>query len=104
LLRRLDEVYSEYPFYGSRRMLAVLRRNFAYQINRKRIQRLMSVLELAAIYPQPKLANPLQVTTCIPICCGAWRSSESSLKQQYHLYRSAGGQATFSNVAVYERQ
>jgi hypothetical protein len=25
LLRRLDELYTEYPFYGSRRMLAVLR-------------------------------------------------------------------------------
>jgi putative transposase len=58
LLRRLDELYTEYPFYGSRRMLAVLRRDFAYQINRKRIQRLMSVLELAAIYPKPKLSQP----------------------------------------------
>jgi putative transposase len=58
LLRRLDELYTEYPFYGSRRMLAVLRRDFAYQINRKRIQRLMNVLELTAIYPTPKLSQP----------------------------------------------
>jgi putative transposase len=58
LLRRLDELYTEYPFYGSRRMLAVLRRDFAYQINRKRIQRLMSILELAAIYPKPNLSQP----------------------------------------------
>jgi putative transposase len=58
LLRRLDELYTECPFYGSRRMVVVLRREFAYQINRKRIQRLMSVLELAAIYPKPKLSQP----------------------------------------------
>jgi putative transposase len=58
LLRYLDELYTDYPFYGSRRMLAVLRREFAYQINRKRIQRLMRVLELAAIYPKPKLSQP----------------------------------------------
>ena len=58
LLRRLDELYTEYPFYGSRRMLAVLRRDFAYQINRNRIQRLMGVLEQAAIYPKPKLSQP----------------------------------------------
>ena len=54
----LDELYTEYPFYGSRRMLAILRREFAYQINRKRIQRLMSALELAAIYPKPNLSHP----------------------------------------------
>ncbi len=58
LLRRLDELYTEYPFYGSRRMLALLRREFAYGINRKRIQRLMGILELAAIYPKPKLSQP----------------------------------------------
>jgi putative transposase len=58
LLRLLDEQYTRCPFYGSRRMLAVLRRDVAFGINRKRIQRLMGVLGLAAIYPKPHLSRP----------------------------------------------
>jgi putative transposase len=45
-------------FYGSRRLLALLRRNVAFGLNRKRIQRLMDVLGLAAIYPKRQLSQP----------------------------------------------
>ena len=38
LLRRLDELYLDYPFFGSRRMAIVL------EINRKHSQRLMRIL------------------------------------------------------------
>lgn len=58
LLRLLDEHYTRWPFYGSRRLLAVLRRDVAFGINRKRIQRLMRVLGLAAIYPKRRLSQP----------------------------------------------
>ena len=58
LLRLLDEHYTRWPFYGSRRLLAVLRRDVAFGINRKRIQRLMGVLGLAAIYPKRRLSQP----------------------------------------------
>jgi putative transposase len=54
----LDEQYTRCPFYGSRRMLAVLRRDVAFGLNRKRIQRLMGVLGLAAIYPKRHLSRP----------------------------------------------
>ena len=52
LLRRLDELYLEIPFYGSRKMAVVL------EVNRKRIQRLMRLLGLQAIYPKPNLSRP----------------------------------------------
>ena len=39
LKRRLDELYTAYPFYGSRRMTAVLRRE-GYAVNRTRVLRL----------------------------------------------------------------
>ena len=39
LKRRLDELYTAHPFYGSRRMTAVLRRE-GYAVNRKRVRRL----------------------------------------------------------------
>jgi putative transposase len=38
LLRRLDELYMECPFFGSRRMAVTL------EVNRKPIQRLMRIL------------------------------------------------------------
>jgi len=52
LLRQLDELYLECPFYGSRRMAVTL------GVNRKRIQRLMRMLGIEAIYPKPNLSRP----------------------------------------------
>jgi len=57
LMRCLDEEYTAHPFYGSRRMTAVLRRA-GYAVNRKRVMRLMRQLGLAAIYPKPALSHP----------------------------------------------
>jgi len=42
----------DYPFYGSRRMAVTL------GVNRKRIQRLMRILGIEAIYPKPNLSRP----------------------------------------------
>jgi putative transposase len=52
LLRRLDELYMDYPFFGSRRMAVTL------EVNRKRIQRLMRILGIEALYPKPNLSRP----------------------------------------------
>lgn len=57
LMRRLDEEYTAHPFYGSRRMTAVLCRS-GYAVNRKRVMRLMRQMGLAAIYPKPTLSCP----------------------------------------------
>jgi putative transposase len=57
LKRRLDELYTAYPFYGSRRMTAVLRRE-GYAVNRKRVLRLLRELGLQAIYPKANLSEP----------------------------------------------
>ena len=43
LMRRIDEQYLATPFYGSRRMVAVLRRE-GYAVNRKRVRRLMRLM------------------------------------------------------------
>ncbi|PPQ33592.1 hypothetical protein CCS01_14125 [Rhodopila globiformis] len=40
LMRRMDELYTASPFHGSRRMVAVLRRD-GWTVNRKRVRRLM---------------------------------------------------------------
>lgn len=57
LKRRLDELYTAHPFYGSRRMTAVLRRE-GHAVNRKRVQRLLQELGLPTIYPKANLSAP----------------------------------------------
>ena len=57
VLHELDALYTAYPFYGSRRMVASLRA-LGYAVNRKRVQRLMHQLGVAAIYPGPRTTVP----------------------------------------------
>src|SRR5205807_1959593 len=56
LMNLIDEEYTAHPFYGSRRMTAWLCGK-GYIVNRKRVQRLMHFMGLAAIYPKPKLSK-----------------------------------------------
>jgi len=53
LMRKIDEQYMKTPFYGWPRMTAYLRRE-GYAINHKRVQRLMKLMGLQAIYPRPR--------------------------------------------------
>jgi putative transposase len=55
LMRRIDEQYTAWPFYGSRRMTAWLRQE-GEAVNRKRVQRLMRLMGLEATYPKPRLS------------------------------------------------
>ena len=55
LMRRIDEQYTACPFYGSRRMTAWLIEH-GEEVNRKRVQRLMRVMGLEAVYPKPRLS------------------------------------------------
>ncbi len=52
-MRLIDEQYLKTPFYGWPRMTAHLRRQ-GYQVNGKRIRRLMRLMGLQAIYPKPR--------------------------------------------------
>jgi putative transposase len=56
LMRRMDELYTASPFYGSRRMVAVLRRD-GWTVNRKRVRRLMRLMGLEAIYQKPNTSK-----------------------------------------------
>jgi putative transposase len=57
LLRRLDELFTAWPFLGSRRMTALLRAE-GWSINRKRVQRLMRRMGIAALGPKPRTTKP----------------------------------------------
>ena len=55
LMRRIDREYTAHPFLGSRRLTKWLQ-DQGEAVNRKRVQRLMRVMGLEAIYPKPKLS------------------------------------------------
>lgn len=57
LMRLLDEQYTRTPFYGIKHMAAWLRTQ-GYEVNHKRAARLMRLMGLEAIYPQPHLSQP----------------------------------------------
>jgi putative transposase len=56
VMRRIDELHLAWPFYGSRRMAAVLRRE-SWEVNRKRAKRLMRVMAIEAIYQKPSTSK-----------------------------------------------
>ena len=57
LLKRLDEIFTENPMYGSRRMQVVLKRE-GILVGRRRIRRLMRKLGLWAVTPRPDTSRP----------------------------------------------
>ena len=57
LMRRIDELFLKYPFYGARRMALHLRRE-GVCIGRRRAARLMRLMELQAIYRAPRTSDP----------------------------------------------
>jgi putative transposase len=59
LMRLMDAQYTQIPFYGWPRMTAHLRRQ-GFEINHKRVQRLMQKMGLQAIYPKPRTSLAAQ--------------------------------------------
>jgi putative transposase len=57
LMRLIDEEYTRHPFYGSRKLRDYLRRQ-GYNVNRKRVQRLMQRMGLVSIAPKPNTSRP----------------------------------------------
>jgi len=57
LTRRIDELFTRWPFLGSRRSTEMLRAE-GQPINRKRVQRLMRRMGIAALGPKPRTTRP----------------------------------------------
>ena len=57
LMRRIDELFLKYPFYGSRQMARQLRREDIC-VSRHRVRRLMRLMGLEAIYQAPRTSDP----------------------------------------------
>jgi putative transposase len=57
IMRRLDEQYLKTPFYGEKRLLAMLRAE-GYLINVKRLRRLMRIVRWKTLYPKKRTTFP----------------------------------------------
>ena len=55
LMATIDEEYTAHPFLGSRRLTTWLREE-GHEVNRKRVQRLLRLMGLEAVYPKPRLS------------------------------------------------
>jgi putative transposase len=57
LMRQIDELFTAWPFLGSRRMARMLGGD-SQAVNRKRVQRLMRTMGIAALGPKPRTSKP----------------------------------------------
>ena len=60
-MRRIDELFLSYPFYGARQMIRHLRRE-GVCIGRRRAGRLMRLMGLQAVYRAPRTSAPTSPT------------------------------------------
>lgn len=56
-MERIDQIHTDLPFLGSRRISDVLRDD-GLVINRKRVQRLMRTMGITALYPKKRTSTP----------------------------------------------
>lgn len=56
-MKRIDRIYTEWPWYGSRRVAAQLRRE-GRRVSRKRVQRLMRTMGIAGAAPKRATSRP----------------------------------------------
>ena len=58
MMNKIDEIYTEHPEYGSRRITVTLNQQDGLAVNRKRIQRLMRIMDIAGCMPGPNTSKP----------------------------------------------
>lgn len=56
-MREIDREYTAHPFFGYRKMVQRLR-ECGHPVNKKRVQRLMHLMGLAAMVPKPNTSRP----------------------------------------------
>ena len=66
VMQRMDELVTAWLFLGSRRMTA-LQRAAGRAINRKRVQRLVRRMGIAALEPKPRTAKPASGAQDLPV-------------------------------------
>ena len=80
LMQEIDKIYLDSPSYGSRLMTASLRRK-GFQVNRKRVSRLMKLMGIEAMYPKPKIRTTIPGYTKFP-----YLLTDLEIKAQNHVW------------------
>jgi putative transposase len=57
LMRLIDKIYTEFPYFGSRQIKRMLR-TLGHEVGRRRVRRLMRLMGLEALCPKPNLSKP----------------------------------------------
>jgi putative transposase len=65
ILNRMDELFTEHPYYGNRRMMHVLRSE-GLKVGRKRVRRYYQLLGIEAIYPKMNVSKRNQAHKVYP--------------------------------------
>ena len=85
LMRRIDELFLKYPFYGSRQMVRHLWRE-GVRVGRHRVRRLMRLMGLQAIYQAPRTTRPHPEHRVYPYQGTRHRAAQSGLDRGHNLY------------------
>jgi putative transposase len=65
LMRRIDELHLEAPFFGARKIAAQLRRE-GYLVGRRHVRTLMRTMGIQALYRRPRTSIPARDATVYP--------------------------------------
>ena len=65
IMRAIDEIFTEHPYYGARRMSQVLKKE-GYNIGRKKIKKYYQIMGIEAVYPKMNLSRRNQAHKIYP--------------------------------------
>jgi putative transposase len=65
-LSALDEIHTEIPYYGQRRLVQELAKEYGIYAGRDAVRTLMRILRIEAIYPKPNTSEPHPGHTIYP--------------------------------------
>jgi putative transposase len=68
LMEIIDKIFTKHPYFGSRRVRVLLRREHGKQVTRKRVRRLMKTMGLETLYRRPRTSQPAPGHKFTPIC------------------------------------
>jgi putative transposase len=92
LMQRIDELYTAYPFYGSRKMTAVLPRE-GHAVNRKRVRRLMRLMGLQSLAPRPHTRCAHPAPPVYP-----YLLAETAVERPNQVWATSGGSLSLDKI------
>ncbi|MCH7695952.1 MAG: transposase [Proteobacteria bacterium] len=88
-MKQLDELHLRYPFYGARRLRDAMLDEHGFIVNRKRVQRLMKLMGIRAVYPGSKKPSKPNKAHRIYACLHAYESlieARTGLDKYFRFY------------------